>query len=141
MFGAAGLHISRANAGTPTKTALFEHAERIGFRPGTVFDVGVGEGTPGLYSRFPGAKLFLVEPVAEFESTLKDIARRHDAFYVLAAAGSAPGTVSLSIPRDRQKASVYLDAIGRETEHESREVPLVALDELRNERDLAAPFC
>lgn len=59
-----------------------------GVRPRTVFDVGVGNGTPWLYAAFPQAHFVLIEPQAEFEPGLKDICKHIDAEYHLVGVGS-----------------------------------------------------
>lgn len=54
-----------------------EYIRRLGFRPMTVVDVGVGGGTPDLYQAFPKAYLVLVEPLEEFfEAARKILAER-----------------------------------------------------------------
>ena len=59
-----------------------------GIQPRTVFDVGVGNGTPWLYAAFPQAHFVLIEPQSEFEPTLREICGRIDAEYHLVGVGS-----------------------------------------------------
>jgi len=59
-----------------------------GVRPRTVFDIGVGYGTPWLYAAFPRAHFVLIEPQREFEPALQGICRRIDAEYHLVGVGS-----------------------------------------------------
>ncbi len=59
-----------------------------GIRPRTVFDVGVGNGTPWLYAAFPQAHFVLIEPQREFEPALQGICRQIDAEYHLVGVGS-----------------------------------------------------
>ena len=47
------------------------HIAGLGFKPGTLIDVGVATGTPALYETFKDSTLLLVEPVQEFEAFLK----------------------------------------------------------------------
>jgi FkbM family methyltransferase len=58
-----------------------------GIKPRTVFDVGVGHGTPWLYAAFPQAHFVLIEPQAEFEPDLREICGRIDAEYHLVGVG------------------------------------------------------
>lgn len=60
----------------------------IGVQPRTVFDVGVGYGTPWLYEAFPRAHFVLIEPQERFEMELRAICRTIDAEYHLVGAGS-----------------------------------------------------
>src|SRR4026209_2310863 len=56
-----------------------EYAKSRGLAPRTVFDVGVGHGTPWLYDAFPDAKLVLFEPLAVFDGELTKLASRYKA--------------------------------------------------------------
>lgn len=60
-----------------------------GTMPQTVFDVGVGNGTPWLYEGFPQAHFVLIEPQQEFEPALQEICSRMDAEYHLVGVGSS----------------------------------------------------
>src|SRR5262245_29527019 len=55
------------------------YAKSRGLAPRTVFDVGVGHGTPWLYNAFTDAKLVLFEPLSVFDAELEALARRHGA--------------------------------------------------------------
>lgn len=61
----------------------------VGVLPRTVFDVGVGKGTPWLYEAFPQAHFVLLEPQKEFEATLREICNSMDAEYHLVGVGSS----------------------------------------------------
>src|SRR5262245_2219095 len=55
------------------------YAKTRGLAPRTVFDVGVGHGTPWLYDAFPEAKLVLFEPLPAFDAELEALAHRRGA--------------------------------------------------------------
>lgn len=59
-----------------------------GIHPRTVFDIGVGNGTPWLYAAFPHAHFVLIEPQRAFEPALQEICGRLDAEYHLVGVGS-----------------------------------------------------
>src|SRR5215207_4455171 len=63
MLRAVGYDIVRAKAWRRTQGDILEHIIALGFRPRTVIDVGVGNGTPWLYGHFREANLLLVERV------------------------------------------------------------------------------
>ena len=67
--------------GSPPRgfTNFFGYVKSRGFQPQTVFDVGVGNGTPWLYGAFPDAHFVLIEPQVEFEPSLKRICDQQDA--------------------------------------------------------------
>jgi FkbM family methyltransferase len=76
--------------GTPPcgYAGFLSRMKRQGRRPATVFDIGVGRGTPWLYSAFPEAHFVLLEPQEEFEPFLREICQRIDAEYHLVGVGS-----------------------------------------------------
>ncbi len=59
--------------------AFLEYAKGRGLAPKTVFDVGVGTGTPWLYNAFPAAKLALFEPLTAFAAELEALTEKHGA--------------------------------------------------------------
>ncbi len=64
------------------------HLRRLGFNPTTVFDVGVGYGTPTLYEAYPRAFFVLVEPLVEYEAAFRKILKTYRGEVVAAAAGA-----------------------------------------------------
>src|SRR6185437_10394420 len=67
------------------------YLRRLKFRPATIIDVGVAEGTPDLYEAFPKAYLMLIEPVAEFFGDITQILAARPGVHVPAALGNEPG--------------------------------------------------
>ena len=74
---------------------FFKYIIRTGFQPKTVFDVGVGNGTPWLYEAFPKVHFVLIEPQMEFETSLKRICKQMDAEYHLVGAGETESDLPL----------------------------------------------
>jgi FkbM family methyltransferase len=74
-----GYELKELNAPLRGFRGSLEYAKSCGLAPRTVFDVGVGTGTPWLYEAFPDAKLVLFEPLAVFDDDLSALARRYDA--------------------------------------------------------------
>jgi hypothetical protein len=79
-----------------------------GFRPRTVFDVGVGFGTFGLYHLFPDAFFHLIEPTPESLPHMQRIARRLACRIHPLALGDRDGEAVLEIRADIQ-GSTLLD--------------------------------
>lgn len=75
--------------GTPPSgyTEFLQRMANTGVRPKTVFDVGVGKGTPWLYNAFPHSHFVLLEPQKEFEPELERICAEIDAEYHLVGVG------------------------------------------------------
>jgi len=113
---------------------VLDHFVAMDFSPATVFDVGVAEGTPALYTRFSDAKHILIEPLKEFEPSLKGICSLYNAEYVLAAAGDRPGMMEIGVS-DNLIASSLLRSYG-----EKRKIPVVTLDNVCKERRLNGPY-
>ncbi len=117
---------------------MLQHVLALGFSPATVIDVGVAYGTHCLYDLFPNARHLLVEPLEEFEPHLKSICRTYNAEYVLAAAGSKPGTLPIYFSRDLTGATTTRP---EDTANCTvRSVPVVTLDSLCAERNLVRPY-
>lgn len=76
--------------------ACLRYAKARGLIPKTVFDVGVGNGTPWLYDAFPEAKLVLFEPLNVFRPDLDAIAKRYDADVHHVALAETPGQADLN---------------------------------------------
>ncbi len=131
------LGVRLVNSTRPTRNfkEFFAHLKHLGFTPQTVIDIGVAWGTPDLYEAFPASKFYLVEPLKEFEPALKHLKASYDVEYVLAAAGSAPGELTLNIHTDpRQTSALEREAVDR------RVVPVVTLDQVFAKCDLQGPI-
>jgi FkbM family methyltransferase len=82
-----------------------------GFRPATVFDIGVGFGTYGLYHLFPDAFYHLVDPTPESLPYMKKLARRLRCEIHPLALGDRDGEATLEIRSDIQ-GSTLLEEVG-----------------------------
>jgi FkbM family methyltransferase len=108
--------------------------------PRTVIDVGVAYGTPGLYRAFESATLLLVEPLVEYEPSLRDIVSRYEGTYVLAAAGETETTASIYVADNPSNSSMYVSSDATVGSGEPREVSVVRLDSECERRGLPGPF-
>jgi FkbM family methyltransferase len=151
VFKSIGLELRRIASPAETPTAdgpprssvrgALRQMAKLGFLPRTVIDVGVAFETRELYEEFPEAAFLLVEPLAEFEPFLKKICSQYNAQYVLAAAGESSGTVSLNVhPSQLDCSSLFREAEGAHVDGEPREVPMVAIDKVCEERGLGGPY-
>ncbi len=68
--------------------------------PATVIDVGVGEGTPWLYSAFPTARFELFEALDVFKPALVKICEQYNADYHLTALGAAAAEAVIDVHVD-----------------------------------------
>jgi FkbM family methyltransferase len=145
LFRVFGLDIRKRRAGEGVPRASMRGALRqlasLGFRPGTVIDVGVAYQTSELYEEFPGSRIVLIEPLAEFEPSLRQICAKYKGQYVLAAAGAAPGTAVFNVHVDQLDSSSLLkEAEGASVDGTPRQVPVVTIDQVCAEKDLKGPY-
>jgi FkbM family methyltransferase len=148
VFNMLGLEIRRRRPTDarplPPRASLggaLRQLRSLGFNPHTVIDVGVAGETPELYHAFPKAKLLLIEPLVEFEPFLKQICRRYDAQYVLAAAGESCGSAIINVHTDQLDCSSLLkEAEGVSVDGTPREIPMVTIDEVCSEKGLKGPY-
>jgi len=100
-----------------------------GFRPATVFDVGVGFGTFGLYHLFPDALFHLIEPTPEALPHLQRISRRLSCEIHPLALGDHNGEAVLDVRSDIQ-GSTLLEEVGERDYLRFETVPLRRFDTL-----------
>lgn len=113
---------------------FLEFIKKIGFYPKTVFDIGVGYGTPWLYEAFPKAHFVLIEPQAEFEPYLKRICGQRDAEYHLIGVGDTDGNAHIYRLPNSPTGSSFLPPseqgkqIWGEFQRSEEPMPIVKLD-------------
>ena len=81
-----GYDIRKLNSAGSIRTTAIESyvlMRDLGLNPETVIDIGIAKGTPELYKSFPKSYFLLVEPLDEFEPTMKSILKRYKGSYVL----------------------------------------------------------
>jgi len=123
-----------------TLKEVLSHIKGIGFKPKTIIDVGVAYGTPGLYDVFDDVQYLLVDPLREYEHVMKDICSKHPGEYIVAAAGEAPGSMTLNVHPDLSGSSFYKESEGSHVDGEPREVPVITLDDLIEEKKTEGPY-
>jgi FkbM family methyltransferase len=115
-----------------------------GFAPTTIVDVGVANGTPSLYAAFPDAYCVLIEPLREFEQRLLERTRDRPGELVQAAAGARSGTATIEVDLESPFFSSVHAPRWRPplpaASTELRQVPVVTLDGLWEDRGWTPPF-
>jgi FkbM family methyltransferase len=143
LFKAAGLDIQKVRPTAIPRasiTGALQQISRLGFKPGTVIDVGVATQTLELYQEFKESSLLLIEPLVEFEPFLRNICASYKAQYVLAAAGETPGTATINVHPDKFGSSFLKEVEGATVDGTPREVPVVTIDQVCAEKSLAGPY-
>jgi FkbM family methyltransferase len=114
------------------------HALRdIGWAPASIIDLGVGAGTPGLYTTWPGTPICLVEPAPGSAELVDQIVARFEnvkAYKVGASNRSGVMTV-------REDRTGYFVSFGpHKTKWREIEVPVMTCDEIVADAGLQGPF-
>jgi FkbM family methyltransferase len=113
---------------------------RKNFSPATLIDVGAAHGTPTLYEAFPDAYHVLIDPLQEYETSLKSWVERGNAEYVLAAIGDREEVVTISMDPQQLWGSSLLEAVGASPESQKRQIQMTTLDSLLSQRRWTGPY-
>jgi FkbM family methyltransferase len=124
-------HVSRLRerAVVPSWEQSFRVLEHYGFRPRTVFDIGVAYGTYGLYRAFPDAYYHLIDPTPESMRYMNLLKRQLRCEIHQTALGHRNGEVEIEIRPDIQAATLLDDVGQREILRRDR-VPMRRFDSL-----------
>ncbi|MCK9224197.1 MAG: FkbM family methyltransferase [Candidatus Muirbacterium halophilum] len=121
------------------KEAL-EVIKNNGFEPSIILDIGVAKGTPDLYSVYPNSYYYLIEPLMEFEENIKEILNTINGEYILAAASSYTGEVTINVHTDHlDGSSILKESMGEEADGDERRVPTIKIgdiliDKIKNQK-------
>lgn len=83
-----------------------------GFRPRTVFDIGVADGTPDLYAAFPDAEYYLFDPTRESLPHMQRIARKLNARIFNLALGDQEDEMAIVVRCDDIGGSTFFEEVG-----------------------------
>jgi FkbM family methyltransferase len=107
-------------APAPSWEQSFRVLRHHGFRPATVFDIGVAYGTYELYRAFPDAHYHLIDPTRESLHHMHQIARRLRCDIHPVALGDRDGEATIEIRPDIQAATLLEDVTPREILRQER---------------------
>lgn len=117
---------------------------RLRFCPGTVFDIGVGEGTAELYQTYPNAYFMLVEPLKTYKESMNRVLRhvRGEQHSVALGATSSGGVEKMLVYPCKQQSSIKIrtDTEGIGENCDEIELPVTTLDDLVEGKNLPKPF-
>jgi len=114
-------------APAPSWRRSFRILAHYGFSPATVFDIGVGFGTPMLYRAFPDAHYYLIDPTSEALVHMRRIVGQLDGEILNVALGDRDGEAALEIRSDIQGSTLFEEWGSRDVLRTER-VPLRRFD-------------
>jgi len=118
---------------------FLENLKQTGFTPNTIFDIGVGYGTPELYQCYKEPKFVLIEALSEFEDTIKEFPRKYgiDMDYYISAMGEVEGEIDITVYPENIQASTINERSMEGTrlkDSYQKKVKLVTLDSYQQYR-------
>jgi FkbM family methyltransferase len=120
-----------------TKGSSLGRVRHLGFRPRTMFDVGVAIGTKGYYGVFEDVRYVLIEPLEESAPFLNEIVETYPgSIAIQAAAGAEAGEADFMVSPKLSGSSLLLKPKGATV----RRTPVVTIDGVVQEHGLEGPF-
>ncbi|MDD4869623.1 MAG: FkbM family methyltransferase [Kiritimatiellae bacterium] len=120
---------------------VLAHASGMGFSPVTVIDVGAASGTRALYESYPDAFHLMIEPVKEFEETLRSLLRKYKGDLVSVAASSVEGEIDMQVHPEYLFGSSFLqEQVTVGFDRVTRRVKTVTIDKILGEKQLNGPY-
>jgi len=113
----------------PSWGYTFRILRNLGLTPKTIFDIGVGRGTPRLYTAFPHAFFHLIDPTRESLPFMEDIAKRYKAQIHNVALGANVTQLEIVI-REKIDSGSFFSEIGEATYVARYSVPVLPFREL-----------
>jgi FkbM family methyltransferase len=123
--------------------AVLQNCRKIGFRPGTVIDVGYAYGTEGLQDTFPEARHVLIDPMRETIPGMVKFCEDHPgSLWFNAGASDHEGEMEIVARSGVTGSSFHTKFRPKDPEPgaERRMVPLMTLDDIVAKHDLPGPF-
>jgi FkbM family methyltransferase len=108
----------------------FTHLKAAGFYPDLIIDVGAADGTPPLQKAFADSRFFWIEPLREFESSLKILQQSLKGDYVIVGVGSSEGSFVLYVHKDLHGSTLFNETDGEAFDGTPRTIPVTTLDQL-----------
>jgi len=124
------LRLVQANRPLRSLEEFLRHVSDLGFQPALIVDIGVADGTPEIYAAYPSTKYVLIEPLVEFEQTIRALCRDLDAEYILAAADETTGEIMINVHEDLNGSSILSEVEGSLADGVERAVHAVRLDDV-----------
>jgi FkbM family methyltransferase len=119
-----------------TLESALERVRGLGWTPGGIVDVGVGAGTPGLYTVWPDTPLCLIEPTPDGVVYMEQIAARHANAHIFSCGASDHNGVLVG----RQPEGFRRIFFGRGKGFPEKLIPVRTCDDMVAEAGLVGPL-
>lgn len=106
------------------------HLASLGYSPELVIDVGAASGTDELLHVFPGSRYLWIEPLQEFEESLKRLSTKYKGNYIISACGRDHVPVPFHVHSSLTGSSIFQESEGDSADGYVRQVPMCRLDDL-----------
>jgi FkbM family methyltransferase len=116
---------------------MLESLRDLGWTPNAIIDIGVGQGTPGLYTTWPGVPICLVEPAPTSAAFVDQIVETFPSVQAYKVGASNRAGV-MTVRRD--ESGVFVTFGGHKAKWEAIEVPVMTCDQIVADAGLTGPF-
>ncbi|MEO0473492.1 MAG: FkbM family methyltransferase [Bacteroidota bacterium] len=132
IFSAMGLEVRQKSGRRASMTQSLYHLAKLGFKPDVIIDVGTAYGTEQLLEVYPDVRYLWIEALKEFEPTIQQLANKYTGDYLISAAGSEEGEISIHVHDALTGSSVYEEEDGQEADGKARTIPMTTLDAIKD---------
>jgi FkbM family methyltransferase len=116
---------------------MLESLRDLGWTPNAIIDIGVGQGTPGLYTTWPGVPILLVEPAPTSAAFVDEIVATFPNVQAYKVGASNRAGV-MTVRRD--ESGVFVSFGDHKPKWETIEVPVMTCDQIVADAGLTGPF-
>jgi len=128
----AGMILHSSDKYVSTWPLVLRKLKNRGFRPRTVFDVGVARGTPDLYAAFPKAHYYLIDPTKESLPHMRQIAKELDAEVLNIALGDREAEMMIGVRTGDINGATFYKEVGHLNGVKQYPVQVKRFDRLMN---------
>jgi FkbM family methyltransferase len=133
------IRIVKLDRPTRTFNEFFKHINKLGFKPGTVIDVGAEKGTPSLHKAFPESHFILFEPLSIFIPDLEKMMKKYDGEVYNCALGIKEIDGTIFKTKDLSGSSI-IHQLNDESDPRLEKITIKTMDGVLGDKDLPKPY-
>jgi FkbM family methyltransferase len=131
----------RRRAERATIGGVLENLRGLDWRPGAIIDIGVADGTPGLYDVWPDAPLCLVEPSPDALPLMQRIARQRPGVQIFNVGASNRSGTLQGFRREGAPYVVFVDKFVKPRDRMAgASFPIMTCDEIVTAAGIEGPY-